>query len=170
MFGRFTTIVARIFGIPFIRRPRLEQGERVRGEITSSEGQEAFIPITVSGTGKLTVLEASFYSVQTATFGTGSRGHKDSVRPSLSCCLGLVSPTVLEARLLHSELVSYSFWKLENGDLELISKQKATLGRGSREPTVLEARLLHSQLVSYSFRMLESGNLELVSCRFRKQR
>ena len=54
------------------------------GGATSSKGQEAFITITVSGTGGPTVLEA--------TFGTGSCGPKDSVRPSLSWCLGLASP------------------------------------------------------------------------------
>ena len=54
------------------------------GGATSSKGQEAFITITVSGTGGPTVLEA--------TFGTGSRGPKDSVRPSLSWSFELASP------------------------------------------------------------------------------
>ena len=58
-FSKFRTSC---FGEPWStpRRPRLQQGERVRWEITTSKRQEAFITITVSGTGRPTVLEASF--------------------------------------------------------------------------------------------------------------
>ena len=99
-----------------IRRPRLQQGERVRGEITNSKGQEAFItgvcepvwnwrahgfgsPAAAFEASFLQLPEAcerefraSFLSVQKATLGRGSSRPKDPVRLSLSWCLELASP------------------------------------------------------------------------------
>ena len=49
--------------------------------------QEA-LTIIMFGIGGSTVLEASFESVDKATFSTGSRRPKDPIRPSLSWCFG----------------------------------------------------------------------------------
>ena len=112
-------------------RARLQQGERVRGEIASTKGQEAFITIDHHSVWDWRAQQ--FWKLVSSLF-RKQRSPEGSIRlhssPSLSWCLGRA--TVLEARLLHSELVSYSFQR-EFG-ANFLSVQKATLGTGSRGP------------------------------------
>ena len=88
---------------------------------------------------------AGFLQLQKPTMGTASRLSNDPIRPSL-----------LEAPLLHLELVSYtaSESNIKHRQLSLKRPRPAFtfIVFGTGGPVVLEARPPHLELVSYSFR------------------